>query len=357
MFHKYVLPVLAVIALTAAAVYVAKNHSDSRASAEPPRQPAAKPADTVLAGAGIVEPTSDNISVGASVPGVVVWVIDDDMVGKPVRKGDPLFRLDNRQLKKELAVRKASLASAKLQYDKLKAMPRPEDLEIKELSIKELEPTILTAEKTYDEYTKLLPKGGVSRADWGMSYTHLLALKAQKSRLEAELKELKAGTWEPDLAVAQAAIDLAQAQVRQTEDDLDRLEVRALEDAVLLQIKVRPGQFVSTPSADTLILLGNLTDLHVRVDIDEHDAPLFRRGMPATGYLHGQPDYPYELEFVRVEPYLVTKKSLTGGNSERLDTRVLQVIYRIKTRPDPEHEARVGHQMDVFFGKAEGGPP
>jgi hypothetical protein len=51
------------------------------------------------------------------------------------------------------------------------------------------------------------------------------------------------------------------------------------------------------------------------------------------------------LDFVRVEPYVVPKRSLTGDNTERIDTRVLQVIYKVK---DPGDNLYVGQQVDVF---------
>src|SRR5690349_7756658 len=76
----------------------------------------------------------------------------------------------------------------------------------------------------------------------------------------------------------------------------------------LLQIQVRPGELVRAQPGQMLILLGNVQELYVRVDIDEHDVPRYRPGSPATGYLRGQTDYQYALQYVLSEP----KKSLTG---------------------------------------------
>ena len=55
---------------------------------------------------------------------------------------------------------------------------------------------------------------------------------------------------------------------------------------------------------------------------------------------------PIPLTFVRVEPYVVPKRSLTGDNTERVDTRVLQVIYEVATT---DQTLFVGQQMDVFL--------
>jgi hypothetical protein len=90
-----------------------------------------------------------------------------------------------------------------------------------------------------------------------------------------------------------------------------------------------------------------VAQLHVRVDIDEYDIPRFVPDAPARATLKGQPtaDF-FPLRFVRVEPYVVPKKSLTGDNTERVDTRVLQVIYAIDTAGK---RLFVGEQLDVFI--------
>ena len=52
------------------------------------------------------------------------------------------------------------------------------------------------------------------------------------------------------------------------------------------------------------------------------------------------------LTFVRIEPYIVPKRSLTGESTERVDTRVLQIIFRFDL---PQIPVYVGQQMDVFI--------
>jgi hypothetical protein len=48
-----------------------------------------------------------------------------------------------------------------------------------------------------------------------------------------------------------------------------------------------------------------------------------------------------------VEPFVVPKKSLTGDNTERVDTRVLQVIYDCDPAGRPP--LFVGQQVEVFI--------
>jgi ABC-type multidrug transport system ATPase subunit len=65
-----------------------------------------------------------------------------------------------------------------------------------------------------------------------------------------------------------------------------------------------------------------------------------------TAFRKGTRENPIPLTFVRVEPYILPKKSLTGESTERVDTRVLQVIY---TFDMPKTPVYVGQQMDVFI--------
>ncbi|MFA7383790.1 MAG: hypothetical protein WC001_10100, partial [Desulfurivibrionaceae bacterium] len=115
----------------------------------------------------------------------------------------------------------------------------------------------------------------------------------------------------------------------------------------ILQVNIRPGEYAATGVlARPLVLLGDLERLHVRVDIDENDAWRFRANSPAMAALRGNRDFKANLAFVRVEPYVVPKRSLTGDSTERVDTRVLQAIYSFERA---ELQAYVGQQMDVFI--------
>jgi hypothetical protein len=86
--------------------------------------------------------------------------------------------------------------------------------------------------------------------------------------------------------------------------------------------------------------------LHVRVDVDENDASRVCPGASAIGCLRGNKDVKVPLAFVRFEPYVLPKKSLTGDSTERVDTRVLQVVFSFERGELPIY---VGQQMDVFI--------
>ena len=88
----------------------------------------------------------------------------------------------------------------------------------------------------------------------------------------------------------------------------------------------------------------------MRADVDESDAWRVQPGSGAVAHLRGNSQITFALEFVRFEPYVIPKKSLTGDAAERVDTRVLQVIYRFR---DPKDAVYDGQQMDVYIENAK----
>jgi HlyD family secretion protein len=343
MIAKYLLPLVA-LGMIVFAVSFLLHSQQPIPQLPPPIEPARNPFPSTVAGAGMVEPETENIAVGSPVAGVVVEV--NAKVGKRVKIGDPLFRLDDRQLRAELEIRKAMLADAQSQLDKLTSMPRPEELPQSEARVRETQADNENMQQQLARAEKLAGTGAMTEEE--IFDRKQLALQAfeRYNRAVADFNLLKAGAWEPDKHVAQAAADHARAQIQQTQIDLDLLVVRALVDGEVLQVNVRPGEFVGAPANQALVVLGSTTQLNVRVDIDEYDIPRFVTDAPARATLKGHADNFYPLKFVRVEPYVVPKKSLTGDNTERVDTRVLQVIYAIDAQGQ---RLFVGQQVDVFI--------
>ena len=156
------------------------------------------------------------------------------------------------------------------------------------------------------------------------------------------------------VASARALAAAAEAKVTQTETLIARLTVRAPRDGTILQVNVRSGEYASLTPKQPVMVLGDLQQLQIRVDIDEHNAPRVRPGQKAVAFVKGDTTTSLPLTFSRIEPYIIPKVSLTGASTERVDTRVLQVIYTLP-RPDGMN-VYAGQQVDVFIGDAESAP-
>lgn len=348
MLSKFGLPALALAALAFAVFHVVKAQQVPP-KLEPPVQPARSPFGKGVAGAGIVEPNTEIVSVGSHLAGVVSEV--KVVVNARVYRGQPLFRVDDRALKAEVAVKEAALAAAQRQWDKLKQMPRKEELPALKARLAEAKASLADRRDQLERVARLARNSVVSDEDRVKAEMAFRVAQEQARRADADLKLMEKGAWEPDLAVADANIKMAKAQLEQARTELERLTMTAPMDGTVLQVNVRPGEYVTGQVGKALVVIGNIDPLHVRVDIDENDIPRFDTNSAARAMLRGDPRQEFKLEFVRVEPYVVPKKSLTGDNTERVDTRVLQAIYRVVPGQKPLY---VGQQVDVYV---EGATP
>lgn len=259
----------------------------------PPHSPPSNPFSHSVAAAGLVEAQGENIALGVPVAGLVTAVYV--RVWDTVIPGQPLLQLDDRELQATLIGQRARVLVAEATEARLHGM-------------------LARLEKVADNRA-------ITREE----------LETRRS----------------DVQVAAAELASSRAAVAQTEALLMRLTVRAPRSATVLQVNTRPGEFVTPGQARAPLILGDLTFLQVRADIDEQVAPRVRQGMKAIGYLKGDSQRPIPLEFVRIEPFIIPKTSLTGGSIERVDTRVLQVIYRCPRSDD--NPIYVGQQLDLYL--------
>lgn len=345
MFSKYVLPVFAVAGLVFS-IYTVIQAQQVPPPAQPIIEPPTRPAGVnMIAGSGLVEARRENIPIGVTIPGLVTEVYVKK--GEKVKAGAPLFRTDDRDYKAQLEVRQAELIAARARLHKLESAPRPEDVPPARAAVEEAQARMNDAEAAMARTERLFARNAIPASDYDKDRYAFLAAKATFAKARADLERVLAGTWKEDIEVARAEVLLAQSQVNSIKTNLERLIVRAPMDGEVLQLNIRLGQYAAFAWKEPMIVLGDIRRLHVRVDIDENDLPYFSPGADAVATLKGRPRVRFPLRFVYVEPYVIPKQSLTGYNSERVDTRVLQVIYEL-----PEEravEVYVGQQMDVYL--------
>jgi HlyD family secretion protein len=290
---KYALPLLALAGLVVAITAVVLDDRQPPAvSSSESRVPRA-PYPSFIAGAGVIESSSGNISAGTPVSGIVdaLYV----RWGDHVNTGDPLFKIDDRDLQSQLSTAAAEVKLAEAHLAKSKYM-------------------VQAAEA-------LRGNGGMSEEE----------IKTRGFQMQSD----------------QAALAAEQAELEQLRSEIERRTVRAPVNGTILRIGVHPGEFAQSGLLSTpLIVLGDLSQLHVRVDVDEYDAWRFRSQSAAQAFTPGNPAAHTALRFERVEPLVVPKTALTGDSAERTDTRVLQVIYSFDQAAMPVY---VGQQVDVFI--------
>jgi multidrug efflux pump subunit AcrA (membrane-fusion protein) len=371
-FVTYVLPVLAVGMLAAAGYSIAKNRPDKvevQPAIMPPVQPslaraeggvnALAEAQAYIGAAGIVEAASEDIGVGTHAPGVVARVLVKP--GDTVRAGQPLFLVDAATAEADLNARRQDLAAAEARL--AQTLARVPGLraavDVARAGVAAAEADLAEAKDQLASAARLA--AGVitdrettrRRNAAATAQARLDEARGRLAQARLELALYADADNPPAIAVEQAAVAQAKAAVAIAETQLARLTARAPIDGAVLQVNIRDGEFAMTGVLTApLVVMGRVDPLHVRVDIDEADIPRFNRAAAAYGSIRGDGANRTPLVFVRLDPLVVPKRSLTGAGNERVDTRVMRAVYRFDPKIFP---AFPGQQMDVFITAADAG--
>ncbi|HZR34569.1 MAG TPA: biotin/lipoyl-binding protein [Nevskia sp.] len=331
-----------------------------------PQAPAFSPASDPYASGifanGIIESdqgSGQNVNLYPEVAGTVTRVLVAE--GQRVDKGAPLLSLDD-TVQRALAAQQRSQADAALAgLQELRAQPRREILRVAEAQVRLAESGVKTA---HDQYSKLkalsqLDPGSVSQDVLDNASNALASAAAALDVARRQYELTGAGAWSYDLRNQELQARALDRSAAAAEALLEKYTIRAPVDGVVLSVTAAVGSYVSpqgaygsyTQSLDPVAVVGAPQEwLGVRCYVDE----ILLQRLPAPARLKAQMSVrgtatKVPLEFVRVQPYVSPKIELSAQRQERVDVRVLPVIFRFR-RPDGL-KLYPGQQVDVYIGE------
>jgi len=344
LLNKAIIPVLALSSL-GYALYATGVMRPSSIAEPPLAPPPESPYPHSVAAVGLIEPASELIAIAPRVPGWIKAV--HVAAGQSVKAGDALFTLDDTDLRAELALREQAVEVAEAKLARLRASPRPEDIPIARAMVDEARATLEDSRSRLARVDTMSDTRAVSDEERTQRRQTVARDEADLAARQAELDKLLAGAWEHDIAVAETEVRMARAAVNRTLADIDRLTTRAPLDAVVLRLTARAGQYAPAGVLEEpLATLGSVGPLNIRADVNEEDVPRVSAGAPAVAMVRGDASTRIPLLFVRVEPLVTPKRALSGFAPERVDTRVMQVIFKIES---PAIGMLVGQQVDIYI--------
>lgn len=329
----------------------------STAKQEPPIVPLAReasvnPYSNGVAALGLVEPAGRAVEVLAPEPGLVMEVFVQ--VGDRVEAGAPLFRLDTRRLEADLLRATAAVETGKAEIERWRALPRVEDLPPLEAGVTRAQAVVRDREDTLRRTQEAVQRNALSERELTAARFALEAAQADFGKAQADLARAKAGGWLPDLALAQAQLGMQTQEVAALKLLIDRLTVKAPRAGVILRRDVEPGEFVTNEALRPALILGDLTKLHIRAQVDEEDIALVGAAPQAVARTRGAAPVQVPLTLVRIEPFARPKTDLLGINTERVDTRVIDVVFEAGATSGAVYP---GMSVDVFIDAAASPQP
>jgi HlyD family secretion protein len=329
----------------AIALYAALTSSAEAPRPELESPPPTDPFDVSIAATGVVEAASENVEIAAPVSGLVMSVPAE--VGAEIEEGGVLFTLDARDLEAERLSRRAALAQRRAELDRLRARPRAEEVPAARAEVERLEAEAANIEDELAAVREAFEADAASRREVTRTRLNAEAARAAARRAAAELELLVAGAWEQDIRVAERAVDAARAELRATERLIERRTIRAPFAGTVLKRRIEPGEYTRPEQSEPAIVLGDLSSLRVRAQVNEADLAAVSRITSAIARPRGRGAQRIELEFIQVEPLAVPKRQLTGAPAELIDTRVVDFIFRTGSGHSPR--LYPGQLVDVFI--------
>jgi len=332
----------------------------------PAQKPVFAPVNSPFASAiysnGMIESSQgagENINIFPEVAGVVSQVLVHE--GQQVAAGTPLLRIDDTVQKANTEqLRLQSMAALSL-LQELKAQPRKETLAIAKAQVDQAQANLQAVRDQYDKRRAAYDIDAKSISKDVLD-TALDAVTQATAGLEVANRQYaltKAGSWSYDIANQQKQYEAANQAYLAANALLQKFQIKAPIAGIAMAINAAPGSYVSsqgsydsyTQGTDPLIVMSTEQDyLAVRCYIDE----ILISRLPDPAHIQAQmsirgTDLKVALEFVRIQPLVSPKIELSNQRQEKVDLRVLPVIFRFPKKA--LSMVYPGQQVDVYIGQ------
>ncbi|MCF8481937.1 MAG: efflux RND transporter periplasmic adaptor subunit [Rhodospirillum sp.] len=276
--------------------------------------------ETVLA-TGTLKPEK-LVAVGAQVSGRVVDLAVT--LGQTVKEGDLVAEIES-------TTQQNALRTARASVDNLRAQRA------------EKEATLVQADADLTRQARTLARRASSQADYDVAVATVATTRAQIAALDAQIVE------------AEVAVETAEV-------DLSHTKITAPMAGTVLAIVTQEGQTVNaSQSAPTIVVLGQLERMTVRVEISEVDVLKVAPGMAVHFTVLGDSRRTREatLDAIEPAPDSITSDSALGGSSNSSSTSTSAIYYNgVFTVPNPDGSLRtyMTTEARIIVGSAKDVP-
>ena len=293
---------------------------------------------------GRVESRSGEIKIAAPLPGGRIA----DVLVKPnedVFAGELLVRLDDEEALARVAEADAQVALHKRARNDQSAPAASADRRKAEDAAADSERSLADARSALDKTTADWRAGSASKADLDAARSALSRARDRVRERQAALAKLKALADTPLPTRLEGELNVAEAEWRVAEAALEKTQIRAPADGVVLRVNARTGELAVPSLEPALLVIGDVSALRVRAEVNEQDIGRIRAGQSVVvraAAFHGRE---FDGKVTSVARIVGPSRINSGDPRKFNDVDVLEVVVDL---PDPG-QLVVGQQVDVYF--------
>jgi multidrug efflux pump subunit AcrA (membrane-fusion protein) len=350
MLIRYVIPLLAAIAVgfgLAASIRLAPAEIQDAGMKKTTGQNI--PAGERIYGLGILESAEGNVSIISPLSGIIEKVCVH--AADKVKRGEPLFIIDGKELKAEMVIKTKQMELKNAELAKIRSGSHPDEIRAAEHRLENAKMRLNQAKDEWNRAQKLIQTNAISHLEHQQKQFAFLAAEATCKSNESELEHLRNLPRPQDVLVAEKELELSKANLERARVDYERAIITAPNDCCILQVNIRSGEYINLAvNTKTHIVLAPDAPLQLRIQVDEDLASLITNNIQVEATIRDRRGSKLKLRFVRVEPIVIPKTSFTGKVAEKLDTRIINIIYEVIASDSPIF---IGQQVDVYFTHEE----
>jgi HlyD family secretion protein len=305
----------------------------------------------VAAGPGRIEPSSEDIKLGAELNGRLVEVRVEE--GDAITRGQILAVLENAEYAASVRSAEAEVRMKEAALRKLMNGARAQERSAAIAATNEAEAVFRNAELELDRRRKLSVEQAISKTEFDSYVRAERVARAQLQRARFQQSLIVDPAREEDRAMTEAELDLARARLEEARARHEKTFVRSPIDGSVLRKHHRAGESVSSSSTlpDPILTVGNTQTLRVRIEIDETDIGRVRVKQRAYVGADAFGARKFWGTVVQIGEQLGRRNIRTDQPTERVDNNVLEILADL----DPGAELPIGLRVDAFIVEAPAG--
>jgi ABC exporter DevB family membrane fusion protein len=344
---------------------------EQKVSAEKEKLEQKASTENTVAAPGVVEAISEEIEVGTEIAGKLRSVLVEE--GDEVIKGQTIAVLENSDY--EAAVRtaranietlrsgretaRARVEQAAADRKRIENGARAEERREARADYERTLPNVENAGRELERRRKLHATGDVSREELERAANAFENARKESQTVKEKYNVVNADARGDELARADAAIRLAEANIREfdaqigeaetrvrtVEANLAKTIVRAPISGVVLRKRLKDGESVSPENPTGIVTLSDVSALRVRVDLDETDVAKVRENQTAYVTADAFGERKFAARVIKIGRILGKKNFRTERPTEKVDTKILEVLLEL----DPNQTLPLGLRVDAFI--------
>ncbi len=312
---------------------------------------AAKPAATTppanntwaASATGRVEPKSGEIRVMADIPGRIEEIPAE--LNDVVKAGDLLVRLDAQDALTKVSAATAEASVRVRERDEEQVRGLALDRRNAEDAVANAERVVFGARQAFDDALQTEREGKGPDDAVSTARKTLEDSKKKLATARADLATVNAKSGMPLPTRLEAALAVARSELSSAELAVEHTRIRAPVDGTVLNVFAKEGEVAVPNPENTLLVLGDVSALKVRAEVEERDSAKIRVGQLVVVRADAFPDQDFEGRVSQIAKSLSAPRIATRGPRRPNDVEVLEAVADLDGLPP----LLTGMRVDVFF--------